>query len=300
MFRMIFAAVFALMLALAASASEGVRILAVVNGEAITSYEFRQRVGLSRALIKNAGLKVRDAEIEKSVFEEMVGDKVKTTEAAKYGISATPDEVAQMRARMESALGLGSGGYDRILEEAGVSEDTLRSVLAADATWMKFVSQVLRMYVQVRDGDVDSAVGGMEKREIVDYAVVPLITGPKDAQRVYSEVEGMSDCDGFAKAAGRLGERGSGSKVELSDLEMQPALLEIVKDAPVLRPLAPREVGGRTTIFFVCGKAARAFALTEAERERLKYEILQGKLDAYGARYFENAKANSVIEIKGR
>jgi peptidyl-prolyl cis-trans isomerase SurA len=300
MLKTMLAAVFALMLALPSFASESVRILAVVNGEAITSYEFRQRVELSKALVKNAGMKLSDAEIEKNVLDEMVGDKVKTTEAAKYGVLATSDEIAQMRARLEVVLGLGSGGYDRILKEAGVSDDVLRASIAADATWMKFVSQVLRVYVQVKDGDIDSAVGETGKRGIVDYSIVPLITGPKDAARVLSEVKGVADCDEFAAAAERLGERGSGSKVKISSLEMQPALLEIVKDAPALKPLAPSEVGGRTTIFFVCEKAVRPFALTDAERERLKYEILQGKLDAYGAKYFENAKANSAIDIKGR
>lgn len=288
----------ALLFPAALHASESVRIVAIVGGEPITSYELGERVKLARALIRHSGAKIPDAELESRVLDEMVGDRIKLAEAAKFGIAATPDEIVRMRARMEAALRLGTGGYDRILAEAGLDEDTLRSVLAADAAWMKFVSQVLRIYVQVKDGDIDSAIKEMGSRGITDYTIVPLIVPPSGAFSAAARVEGVSDCGAFAGIAAEIGAKGSGAKVNIADVEMQPALRAMVADAPLSTPLPPADIGGSTTIFFICSREARSLALNDEERERLKYEILQGKLDAYAAKYFEQIKAGAVIEIK--
>jgi peptidyl-prolyl cis-trans isomerase SurA len=292
----LFSVAFAL-LSHAVFAGASARIEAVVNGVPITTYELSERVRLSKALLSASKVRMDDADVRTNVLGKMIDDRIRVSEAAKYGISATPDEVRQGMGRMEQYLGLPAGGYGKILKDSGISEDVLRSQVTAEVVWMKFVYQVLRGRVRVSDRDVELFVENAGKAGANEYTIVPLITDAANAGRLSDLVASVDTCDGFADIAGKNGMEGSGAKIRVADSEMHPDLLRLVESRPVLSPLPPLGGNGVETIFFVCAKEPRPLEITEQDREKIKYAILSDKLDAAAARYFERLKSAVVIEV---
>ncbi|MDR2098958.1 MAG: SurA N-terminal domain-containing protein [Rickettsiales bacterium] len=275
------------------------RIEAVVNGVPITTYELSERVRLARALLSAAKVKMDGAEIRRRVLAEMVDDRLRIAEAAKYGVAAAPDDIEQGVLRMERYLNLPAGGYRKLMRDEGIPEEVMKSQIAADAVWMKFSYQVLRSLVHVSDRDVERHLENLKNAGSYGYTLVPLVSDAADAGRMSSLVSNAGTCEEFMDIAAKNGLEGSGVKITVSDSEMQESLLKLVESAPVSSPLPPLAgAGGLETIFFICAKEPRTPGISKEEREKIKFSILADKLDAASARYFERLKAAAVIEIK--
>lgn len=275
--------------------ANSVRIKAIIDDSIITSYDVEQRKKLSSSLLKHSNINMPDDLIEKNVFQEMIDDKIKIAEARKYNIIATPDEIESAKSRMAQLLKLGPNGYEDILKESGVSQDVLNEQIKADIIWSKFVMQVLRSYIKVQDSEVENFVEDKNSIGTYEYTLIPFILkNDNDSDRI----KDVKNCDDFEKIATAYGEIGSGFKMNIIDSQMQEALHNITKNAPLLTPLETIELNGAKTILFICDKKLYTPTVSAEEKEKIKYIIFQNKLDAYSNKYFEKLKSSTIIDIK--
>ena len=293
---MFYKLLFVIMLCLSNIAlSANVEIKAIVNNEIITSYDIAQRKKLSSYLLNHSNIKMKDEDIEKNVFNEMIDDKIKISEAKKYGISASPDEIEQAKSNMARALKLPNESYDDALKSLNLEESVLNEQIRGDIIWMKFTMQVLRAYVKVQDREVDLYIDNMKNANSFEYTIIPLILKGDDLSNMLATISTCSEFEDFAKSNGK---EGSGIKIPLVDSQMQKELYELVKTAPLSTPLESIKLNGNDTVFFICDKKPYTPIITKEERENIKYMILQNKLDAYANKYFEKIKANAILDIK--
>ena len=297
MLKKIFSLVIFCLLSFTSFASE-VKIMATVNNDIITSYDVAERVKLSSELLKINKYNFPKSEIEKRVLSELIDDKIKMAEAAKFGIRMTAEEFMDATKRMEKYLNLPEGGYKKIAKDIDIDENIINKQIEADVVWMKFVYSVLRSYVKVSDNEINLLIENMKNEKQYNYEISSLIIGKSDVKTLMEKLKNISDCESFINFAKNNGSTGSGMKITLSDKQMDKKLHKLLASSAVKKATNPIEINRAKTIFFICDKTSFTPTLSDKEKEELKFTILQNKLDAFANKYFEKIKASAVIDIK--
>lgn len=119
--------------------------VATVNGEAITREQFEEALALRRDAL-DQGLQsepaVREA-LESRVLEEMITRRLLLQEAARQGVSPTPDAVGKRLA--ELFQGYGPDEFNALISERGVSPDAFRARVAEDLTMELLIEKALKV-----------------------------------------------------------------------------------------------------------------------------------------------------------
>ena len=275
-----------------------ISIMAIVNGDIITSYDVKERAKLSRELLKINKYKMSDEEIEKKVLSEIIDDKIKITEANKFGIHATTEEITDAKERMEKYLNLPVGGYNKLVKDLNIDSSIINKQIEADVIWMKFVYSVLRSYVKVTDSELNLLIENMKQEKQFNYEISSLILEKSKINQITEKSKDISNCEDFIEFAKKNGKPGSGLKFTLSEKQMDKNLKNLLSKSDLSKPTKAIELNGNNTIFFICNKTEFVPVLTDKEKEELRFSILQNKLDAFSNKYFERIKASSVIDIK--
>ncbi len=297
MLKKIFLMILFFVLPFTSFASE-VKILATVNNDIITSYDVNERVKLSTELLKINKYNFPKSEIEKRVLSEIIDDKIKMAEASKYGIRISTEEFIDATKRMEKYLNLPEGGYKKIAHDIGIDENVINKQIEADVVWMKFVYSVLRSYVKVTDSEVNLLIENMANEKQYNYEISSLIIDKSDVKQISERLKDISDCDEFIKFAKSNGKNGSGIKITISDKQMDKKLHKLLVSSKIKKATQPIEINGNNTIFFICDKQAFTPTISDKEKEGIKFNVFQNKLDAFSNKYFEKLKASAVIDIK--
>ncbi len=115
------------------------KIVALVNGEIISSEDFQSRINsfmMSTRIPFNAQTKNM---ITQRVLDNAIDEKLKLQEAAKNGISITDKEVSERMRQFEQSNGVPVGQLKTVLREAGVNEATMQEQLKSDLAWVRLV-----------------------------------------------------------------------------------------------------------------------------------------------------------------
>ena len=115
------------------------KIVALVNGEIISSEDLQNRINafmMSTRIPYNAQTKNM---IMQRVLNNTVDEKLKLQEAAKNGIAITDEEVAAQMSRFEKSNGIPAGQLASILKESNVSKATMQEQIKSDLAWVRLV-----------------------------------------------------------------------------------------------------------------------------------------------------------------
>ncbi len=115
------------------------KIVALVNGEIISSEDIQNRTNafmMSTKIPYNAQTKNM---IMQRVLNNAVDEKLKLQEAAKNGIAITDEEVSAQMRQFEKSNGIPSGQLNDILKEAKVSKATMQEQIKSDLAWVRLV-----------------------------------------------------------------------------------------------------------------------------------------------------------------
>lgn len=284
-----------------------VSIVATVNGNAITSYEFAQRLKLTRKLLEISKINLSDKVVEKNLLKEMIDERLKIAEAQKFSIGVKKDEINEGKGRMEKYLGLGVGEYDKILKELGIEEKFINTKIRADILWMKFVYSVLRGYVKVTDAEVNLFIDNEKQKPHFAYDIVPMIVNDDDKyNKIKTTVKEISDCDEFKEFATQNGDSGSGNMFTIKDKQLDKEMFEPITSTKVGTSIAlVRQEGGegeessaKRIIFFVCAKHPYVEEFSKDKKEEFRMNIYREKLDSYANKYFNKMRETAVIDVK--
>lgn len=131
---------FALLLNFAASAHAApIKIIALVNGEIISSDDLQNRVNAFMMSTKIPFNSQTQNMIMQRVLNNTVDEKIKLQEAAKNGIAISDKEVADQMRRFEQSNGIPSGQLNSILREAKVSKSAMQEQIKSDLAWVRLI-----------------------------------------------------------------------------------------------------------------------------------------------------------------
>ena len=142
------------------SAGAAVKIVAEVNGNAITNYQITQRVAFLRMITNLEDSAANRAQIEKDA-QQMLIDEVLKLEAAR-SIDPTLASRARGAARqlVNDNFALSGKNGLQVLRDNGIDADSIQDKFVADLVWNEFI----KFKFQAKFGNLDSTVDKVLER----------------------------------------------------------------------------------------------------------------------------------------
>lgn len=276
-------------------------IVAVVNGEPITSYSVSQR----QQLIKLTG---GSGNLRELALNELIDEKVQMRAANQAGLRISDAEVDEALGSIATRVGLSPSQLGQALSQAGVNVGTLRERLKAQIAFGRLVRQQFRAGGGVTEQDLVAALlKDKDAPRQVEAAVYDLmeVTIPLPAKPNPSD---MSRAE--ARAAdlrGRFTSCGEGATMVRNtmnvvirpfgtrmDVELPPDAREALKDVAVGR-LSNTVRGARGLVMFaVCDK--KIVKSTNAAMKALEVDLTSVKADQFTKQYTRQLRRDAVIE----
>ncbi|WP_299946493.1 peptidylprolyl isomerase [uncultured Ruegeria sp.] len=238
-------ALVATLVALAAPQAQGQSLFSPairVNQDIVTWYELQQRQQFMDLLgiPGSSETEVRDALIEDRLRKQAMRDA---------GIQATPEDVQSGIDEFASRGNLSTDEFLRLLNEAGVSRETVRDFVADQLSWRDYVA--IRFLSQARptDDEINRALGqggGGGLQVLLSEIIIPVTPQTlAQAEALADEIALLPDQESFSAAAAQYSAaatRDNGGRLEwLSITNLPPALQPVIlglKNGEITDPLS--------------------------------------------------------------
>ncbi len=144
-----------------AAPSQGLRVVARVNDDAIIYFDLSQRVLFAirtSGLADSPDLRQRMAG---QMLRQMIDERLQVQDAKKLGVRPTESEINSRYTEIERAAGLGQGQFKLYLQSVGVAPDIAKQQIEAQIAWGKIIRRKVRSQVDVSDAEIDDAMSRM-------------------------------------------------------------------------------------------------------------------------------------------
>ena len=283
------------------------RIVIVVNDEPITSYDITQRARLLQLTTGDS-----DEEAERLAERELINERLKLKETKRLGISVNPEELELAYSTIADRTRLTPEELTVALIDAEIDPKTLRDRLSVDIAWSHAVRLRFRQTIRVRDEEVIAALQSRSdedadvKKNTTEYDIVQYIfvipKGSDESDRAdrEKEVKAFRDrytsCEEGTQFAEGLDEvliKPLGRKLEH---EMNPRLLQEIRDIPVDRISRALDTSSGIELFAVCAKTIIDSEAAAIAEKRGEIQNQEGQLMA--RRYLGELRRTAVIEYR--
>jgi len=190
--RALLAVMLLLTSALPASA-QAVRVVAKVNGDAITDYALKERITFA---IRSAGMQ-DSADLQQrlapQILRQMIDERLQIQNAKALGVKASEEEINQRIAEIERASGLQRGQFKQYLQQIGVPFEIASQQIEAGLSWAKIVRRRVRPQVDVSDAEIDDGLARIRANAGKTEARVAEIFIPIDRVEQADEAKRSAD-----------------------------------------------------------------------------------------------------------
>jgi peptidyl-prolyl cis-trans isomerase SurA len=134
--------------------TQGAGIVAIVNGDVISTFDLEAR---RRLFAVTAGLPLTPAVLDRvtpQVKRLLIDEKLRQQEALRRRVGATDQEIANAVARLEAQNGMQAGALRATLARQGIDIRALFSQIRAQIAWGKLVRQQLGQQGQITEDEV--------------------------------------------------------------------------------------------------------------------------------------------------
>ncbi len=145
----------------ATAPTQGLRVVARVNDDAITDFDLQQRVLFA---IKTSGLADSPdlrQRMAGQILRQMIDEKLQVQDSKRLGVKPTEGEVQSRFAEIERSAGMGRGQFRQYLQSVGVAPDIAAQQIEAQIAWGKIIRRRVRAQVDVSEAEVDDALSRM-------------------------------------------------------------------------------------------------------------------------------------------
>lgn len=297
-----------------AQATEVHSIMAVVNGEIITSYDFQQRWSTIYTRIKKdygdrlhtPKMQEQLRQLKTNLLEEMVNELIFAQEANRMGVSVSEDEVTAFIEGMKRDKGLDEERFQRFLEGNGMTEEELRKSVYDDMLKRRIVQNNVSSRIVVTDKEIEDEYAqrsGTTLGETVRNVTLSVIMAP-DKAAMDTILEAMDDGMSFAEAADEysvgpaVGNGGDLGLFAMGDLaaSWREALQGVEKD----EVSEPFEADGKWVLLQVTGESEgdAVEAMDDRTRQAIFEELRQKKFETLFEDFMELVRERAVVEFK--
>lgn len=140
------------------------KILAVVNGESVSTAQVKDRVKLvmsSAGMPDNASNR---AKVTKEVADILINEVLQKQDGREKKIDLTDAEINAVISDLEKNNKLKPGGFKKFVEQKGISYATLRDQIIASILWKKILQTYVRPGITVTDEDISKAKAQIDSK----------------------------------------------------------------------------------------------------------------------------------------
>ena len=271
-------------------------LAASVNGSPITTFDIDERVKLRKVL--------RETAAPDAALEELIGERIRFREANRFGGDATETDLARELTKIAARLNMQPGPMLDALRKAGVSEEHLRGSLRTRAAWQNYV-KARQKGLEASEREVRAEIARRAGRYAVsvDYVVREIIvvipggaTPARQAARL-KDAETLrarfADCINGPALTGAMQDVVVRRVQTRNSASLSPALRAMLEATPEGHLTPPQRGASGIEMIALCDR--RASRDDSALREEVQAEILSGKLQAAGERYYQDLRRAAVI-----
>ena len=165
------------------------KIVAVVNGEAISNIQLNQRVDIiinSSGMDNNLSNRKR---VTKEALEILINETLQKQEAAKFGIELTDNEVNESITDLEKKNKIPEDGFRNFIEQKGLSYEATLEQVKAGLLWQKTLSRIVRPDLNITDQEIRSEAAKFSKSDIRRLANISEIVVPVEYEGRQETIE---------------------------------------------------------------------------------------------------------------
>ena len=186
-------------------------IVAVVNNEIISKYDFINRVKLVIFLSRLPNDEKTIKRISSQILHGLINDKLKLQEARKLGINVKQTELKAAITEIEKMNGLAEGRMRVLMKKKGINFSSFQLQVEAQTAWSKAVVKQVLSANRISDEAVDKAITTIElNKGKPEYKVaeifIPFEAGKSTekarqiAMRLYSQIQQGANFSALARA----------------------------------------------------------------------------------------------------
>lgn len=271
----------------------------MVAGQPITSNDVNQRIKLHQLI-------ERKAPSNKEVLEELIDERIKIQQAARFTITVDDDEVDRMFASVAERSGRTAAQLTAGFAQSGLNAQTFKDKLRADYVWNQYV-RARSPVVNVRDSDVVAALNqkdGPQAFVATEYTLRPIVlVVPRNGNNLGARMQEatalrakFNGCDeGMALVKG-MKETVMRSPVSRLSSEMTEPMRQILDKTEVGRLTPPEASQSGVELFAVCAK--REVKGESSKKRDVKDQLVNTQFQAESKKLLAELRKTTLIQYR--
>lgn len=287
-----------------AQAASSVKIVAVVNGDIISSQDIQNRVN---AFLMTTGIPMNDQTrnmINQRVIHAAVDEKIKLQAAEKNNIEVSDKDIDASIRTFEKNNKIPAGGLKNILKEAKVSMNSFRTQMKSDIAWLRLVRSKMRGEGTLTQKEIEKALADAKKDlSTPKYQVSEIFIKKEKAKDIQSLVNNLRQDNRFELYAMQFSDSASasnGGNLGWINEGKLPAPLE-----KAVKKLKPGQITDAVLLndgYYILKlnqrfdpKKDKPVYPTEKE---IRGFLSNQKMENFAQKYLQDLRQNAVIELR--
>lgn len=285
-------------------AANSLKIVAVVNGEIISSQDIQNR---TNAFLMTTGIPMNKQTknmINQRVLHSAVDEKIKLQAAEKNNIEVSEKDIDASIKVFEKNNKIPAGGLKNILKEANVSNESFRTQMKSDIAWLRLIRNKMRSEGNITQKEIEKAIEDAKKDlSTPKFQISEIFIKKAKAKDIQNLVDNLRQDNRFelyamqfsdsasASNGGNLGWVNEGKldpKLEKAIKNLKPGQITdaiLLNDGYYIMKLNQRFDPKKDKPVFPTEKEMRAFLSNQ-------------KMENFAQKYLQDLRQNAVIEIR--
>jgi peptidyl-prolyl cis-trans isomerase SurA len=279
------------------------QVVALVNGEPITTLDIEHRT-------KFLQMSTNKVPPRQEVLDSLIDEILEIREAHRFSIDVPDSEVDSSVANIATHMGMDTAKLSQVLEKGGASTDTLRHRLKAQIAWNALVRGRYKSSLEIPDSDVEAQLklhDPVAKDDVgYEYIMRPVVfivprgspdgafeARKRDADALRTRFANCADGIPFARALDEVAVREQVTKFS-ADLPQQ--LRDILDKTEIGHLTPPEQTAEGIQMFALCSKKETK-SDTPGKKE-VRDEMFMKKFGAKAKGYLAELRREAMIEYK--
>ena len=269
-------------------------IVAVVNDEPITMYEFTARKKMVIALNKVDNSDPHtDKQLNKNVLNLLIDEELLNQHAEKTGIKISEPEIDSAILTIEERNKMPKGYLLQYMRELGVSADSFKKQIKSDLIKYNIISN-LSNSISVSPKELDIAVinSGYEDFNITAWIFTSLNSDEKNLNKMQKLQKTLTDCSNIKNKL--YADFAIGEKIERKLKDLGDKTKSVILDTNENSCSNVYQEDGKFKLVLVCTKKA---SVSGEEIDKVKGFLSNQKMSKKAEKFFKDLKSKAYINI---
>ncbi len=269
-------------------------IVAVVNDEPITMYEFTARKKMVIALNKVDNSDPHtDKQLNKNVLNLLIEEELLNQHAEKTGVKISEPEIDSVILTIEERNKMPKGYLLQYMRELGVSADSFKKQIKSDLIKYNIISN-LSNSISVSPKELDIAVinSGYEDFNITAWIFTSLNSDEKNLNKMQKLQKTLTDCSNIENKL--YADFAIGEKIERKLKDLGDKTKSVILDTNENSCSNVYQEDGKFKLVLVCTKKA---SVSGEEIDKVKGFLSNQKMSKKAEKFFKDLKSKAYINI---